>query len=414
MARIRTGVRGHLQTCCQVANLHAVDEQTTSTRRPLRVIIQQPALPAYRVPVFRELARRLGPDLEVIYGDARGGPPNVTPDGFTARFVHLREATIFGQRLLWHSPQITSAKRGLCDILVLSWNTRYVSLIPALLRARLAGVPTVLWGHGYSKLEAGWRSWGRRFVAQLATALLFYNRRAATMYIDAGFDPGRIFVAANSLDQEPIQAARRHWMDRPEDLAAFRREQGLGDGPVVLYVSRLTPKRRADLLVAAVGRLIKAHPTLTLVMIGGGDDTIGTLQQQARDLGIEDRVRFVGAIYDEMKLAPWFLSSDVVAFPFDMGLSLMHAFGYGKPVITSDRIESQGPEIEALRHGYNGLLYRHGDIEDLAKRLQELMADTALRAKMGEEAHRTILDTFNLSRMVEGFEAAIKYASRWQ
>jgi hypothetical protein len=50
---------------------------------PVRVVIQNWALPQYRIAVFRELARTTGIDLKVVYGRT-AGLPNVDPDGFEA------------------------------------------------------------------------------------------------------------------------------------------------------------------------------------------------------------------------------------------------------------------------------------------------------------------------------------------
>ncbi|MCC7351647.1 MAG: glycosyltransferase family 4 protein [Phycisphaerales bacterium] len=373
---------------------------------PIRVVIQQPALPKYRVPVFAELARRPRLEIQLMY--AQGEElPNVAAEGFRAQSVPMSQRMIGGRPLLWHQPQWDHATKTSCDVLVLSWNLHYASLIPALLRARANGVATILWGHGYSKTESAWRSWPRRKVTELATALLFYNHTAARQFVEMGWDPKRIFVALNALDQTPIQAARRHWLDRPEELARFRRENRLDSGPVILFVSRFDPANRLDLLLHAAEQLRARYPRLKLVLIGKGPDE-APLRALSISLGLADRAHFMGAIYDEMKLAPFFLSADLFCYPANIGLSILHAFGYGLPVVTSDRIESQNPEIEALRDGGNGLLYADGDIDALAAALQRVLDDSALRQNISAGAIQTVTEQFTLENMVDGFEAAVR------
>lgn len=92
----------------------------------------------------------------------------------------------------------------------------------------------------------------------------------------------------------------------------------------------------------------------------------------------------------------------------NIGLSLLHAFGYGLPVVTSDRLDAQNPEIEALRPSQNGLLYRHGDFKALAESLRELLTNEALRNALSKEAQRTVTEDFSLERMVDGFDKAIQ------
>jgi glycosyltransferase involved in cell wall biosynthesis len=241
--------------------------------------------------------------------------------------------------------------------------------------------------------------------------MLFYNHTAANQYIKAGFDSKKVFVALNCLDQSPIQKARKHWLGRPDELAAFRREQRLETGPVALFVSRLGPERRIELLLEAMTRLAPALPDLQLVVIGKGEHQTA-LKTAAEMLGIAQRVRFVGAIYDEMALAPWFLSADCLVFPAYIGLSLQHAFGYALPVITSNRLAGHGPEIEALRDGENGMLYADGDMNALAGAMRRLLENPSLRQSMAAEALKTVTERFTLSNMVDGFEAAARYCMR--
>jgi glycosyltransferase involved in cell wall biosynthesis len=378
--------------------------------RDIRVVVQQPALPKYRVPVFRELARRPGITLRLLYSSVPG-LTNVEPDGFAGEYVPTSRLQIRGRSIGWQQSQLSGAAPHTADVLVLSWDLNFLSLLPALVRARMNGVGTILWGHGYSKNEVPWRARMRRTVARLADAVMFYNHGTARQFVDAfGWKPSRVFVALNSLDQAPIEAARQQWLDRPEALEQFRREKDLGDGPVVLFVSRLEAENRVDLLIDAAGSLIKDFPGLKIIIVGKGPDQ-PRLQALARRHRLEASVRFLGAIYGEPELAPWFLSSDVFCYPANIGLSLLHAFGYGLPAVTSAQIESQNPEIEALRPEENGLLYAHGDVASLAGALRRLFTDRSLRDRLAENALATVRSEFCLERMVDGFERAIRFAA---
>ena len=384
----------------------SVDHQTD---KPLRVVAQQPSLAKYRVPIFRELASRPGIDFKLIYGE-RDGIPNVDPEGFTAEFVPMSSKRVLGRTMLWHAPQLEYADQSKADVLTLSWDLHYASLVPALLKARQNGVGTVLWGHGYSKQDAGWRAKARYSVAKLADALLFYNHKAAGAYVGAGFDPDRVFVALNAIDQSPIQAAREQWVNEPTRIEDFRREQKLGDAPVLLFVSRLEETNRVDLLIEAQAKLSEAFPSLVVAVVGKGPDG-ERLESLATQRGLADRVRFLGAIYDEERIAPWFMVSTAFCYPANIGLSILHGMGYGLPVVTSDKVESQNPEIEALRDGENGFLYRDGDIDDLAAKLELLLTDSATRNRMSAAAHATATERFSLANMVDGYVDAVRFAA---
>lgn len=374
---------------------------------PVRVVLQQPALVRYRVPVFRELASRPGIELKVEYAEYPG-LPNVKPEGFAGEFVPLRQFFVAGQELTWHSAQWRNATRRKADVLILSWSSRYISLIPTLLRAKLAGVKTVVWGHGVSKRESRLSFAFRAGLAKLATCVVFYNHTNAGRFVEQGFDRSRVFVALNCLDQTGIRQAKAAWQDDPRKLQEFRDQKGLGNGPIVLFVSRLDPNNRVDLLIEAAAIMARQRDDLRVVIVGSGEDS-DRLKQLIADRGLGRHVMMVGAVYNEMELAPYYLSADVYCYPRNIGLSVLHAFGYGLPVVTSDDMTTHNPEIEAIRPGENGLMYKDGDAASLAATLQRLIDDPALAQKMAAEALRTVDERFTLKNMVDGFEAAIRY-----
>ncbi len=381
-------------------------EASSAPATPLRVVMQQPALPRYRVPVFRELANRPGIDFRLWYA-AYPGLPNASPEGFLAEARSTRTIRLLGQELWWSSAQWQACARDHADVAILSWSTRYASLIPALLRARLGGVRAILWGHGHTKRPSRLRRWFLGAVTRLAHAVVFYNHTHAEHFIAHGGDRRRVFVALNALDQTPIQRARRAWLESPGRLDAWRREHDLADRPVVLFVSRLEPDNRVDLLIDAAKALVARRDDLRVIIVGKGPDE-GRLRAHAEHAGLAKHVLLPGAIYDEEQLAAYFLSATCFCYPRNIGLSILHAFGYGVPVVTGDDLDSHNPEIEALRPGENGLLYKDGDADDLARALGALIDDPALARRLGEEALRTATHTFTLSNMVDGFEAAIR------
>lgn len=372
----------------------------------MRVSIIQPSLAKYRVPVFALLAQRKDIELKVMYGETLN-IPNVAPQGFVGIHSPMTAFRIGSETMLWQSAQIEYATRKHSDVLILSWDIHYLSLIPALIRAKANGVGTILWGHGYSKRERAWRSFFRRQPTYLADTLLFYSQPVADAYRKCFYrNTAAIAVAQNALDQKEIQDAREAWLSCPEKLLQFQIDQKLLASQSILFCSRLEESNRVDLLLKAAAKLISQRRNLQVIVIGTGpaEDSLRCL---ACDLGINQNVRFVGGIYHQMDLAPWFLSSTVFCYPENIGLSLLHAFGYGLAVITSDKIEAHNPEIAALRPGENGLLYRHGDLDDLEKCLRQALTNVANCMEMGKTALKTVLEDFTLEHMVDGFEHAI-------
>lgn len=383
-----------------------MEEQQSAKSPTIRCVVQQLALPKYRVPFFLEVSKRRGIDILVLYSNT--DVPNAEAPAELS--VHYRDVRDLPLGMWWDGPLIEMLRREAFDVVVLAWNTRHLGMTPAIRAAKRHGMGVVLWGHGYSKNESWWRKWLRNRTARMADAIVTYTPSVAERCVREGISGERVFCAINSLDQTEIQAARKRWLDDPDRLRAFRETQGLGDRPVVLFVSRLHEPNRTDLLIEAASLLRDRLPDLLVAIVGKGPD-LERLQRFTADLGMEDSVRFVGAIYDEAELAPWFLCSRAFCYPKNIGLSLLHAFGYGLPAVTSDHIPSHNPEIEAFKDGTNGLFYRDGNTRHLAEQLGRLIEDGALRQSLGDGAHQTVTEEFTTQRMGDGMERAIRYAS---
>jgi glycosyltransferase involved in cell wall biosynthesis len=376
----------------------------------VKVALFQPALPHYRLPVFSALSRRAGIDLKVYYGQVPGLGNSRAAD-FNAQETRQFRLRVFGEDLVFDPAWLAEAWSGGAQVLLLPWDLHHVFLVPALLLARLRGKGTVLWGHGYSKTPRPWRRILRDAVGHLADSLLFYNHAAAERLTAQGWDERRVFVAPNTQDQTEIQAARRHWLRRPRKMLAFRVKQGLSPRSTVLYCSRLEKSNRVDLLIRAHAQLAGNLPRTRLVIIGQGPD-LGRLQALVADLEVQPSVLFLGGVYGQQELAPWFLSASVFCYPCNIGLSILHAFGYGLPVVTSDDLAAHNPEVEALRDQKNGLLYRDQDVFDLAEKLERFFDDSRFRRKLSLEARKTALAGYPLSKMVQGLKASLLAAGQ--
>ncbi len=358
------------------------------------------------------------------------GLPNVEPQGFASRVGRVR---LICRRpsFYWQTQQFRSALgsgEDQADVLILPWDLHYLSLVPAILTARSRGMGVVLWGHGYSKQDNAARTWARMRVGKLGDCVVLYNGRTRDFLLRNGIPEERVFIAPNSIDQAPVQAARWKCVSDAEGLARFRAEHGLDSGPVLLFVSRLLPERRVDLMLRAMARLSDRYPRMQAVIIGGGPEE-AAIRRMAQELGIAEldtkgstigsgasagsssgRIRLLGAVYEERELAPWFLSSDLMCFPAFLGLSVLHAFGYGLPVVTSDEPSQHGPEFAAIREGVNGKTFRADDAEDLATQLDWLLQDRERLRSASNAALATAIAEYNVPSMVDGLEAAVRFA----
>jgi len=370
----------------------------------IRIALCQPGLPSYRAPVFDLLAAQPDIELTVFVGDA-GGPANIDTTGcrFAAEPAPVTTQKLGPVTFKHQQAQIDAIDPQRFDLVILPWDAHYRSVKTAVQKARDVNLPVVLWGHGYSKNPSRLRDAIRNRLGRRADGVLLYSHAIADRLIaDHGFTASRVFVAPNAIDQQPIQTALLDWCDDRDKLAAFQQKHRLDPHRTIIFVSRLLAENRADMLIDALSLLRRAHADARLVIVGDGPDR-PNLETAARQLDLADRVTFTGAIYDEHELAPWMCSAAVFCYPVNIGLSILTAFGFGLPVLTSDNIAAHNPEIEALEVDHNAMTYHDGDVEDLARQIHELLNDYQLRERLSAEAHRTATQKYTLEKMVQGF-----------
>ena len=130
------------------------------------------------------------------------------------------------------------------------------------------------------------------------------------------------------------------------------------------------------------------------------------IEQQAARLGVRDRLTVTGLIPHE-DVPAWLARIDiaVLADSNDYG-SPMKIFEYmaaGKAIVAPD----YGPVLEVLQNGSTGVVFPRGDVGALQEALSELVADPALRRRLGENARVSVLREHTWARNAERLEAAL-------
>lgn len=375
----------------------------------MRVLIVQPEIPQYRLALFSGLARLPSLEITVVADETALTATALKETSATLPFRHRvrRLRPLPGRRLFWHTGvELNGMSTG--DAIVLSGNPRYLSNIPLIVAARRRQVGVVWWGQGWSVGSRGVAATVRRLLMRFTDVVLLYTDREKAEYIARGFDPMRVFATNNALDQEPIREQIAAWS--PNRLSEFRNANGLSQRRFVLFCSRLQEKVKLRLAVEALALLAQQGVILDLVVIGDGPDR-GRLEEHAKAIGVANQIRWLGAIYEECALAPWFLTASCMVYPGAIGLSLMHAFGYGLPVVTHDNPVNHNPEFAALRHRENGLLFRENSIVDLAAQIHEVVRSPALRGSLAAKALETVNGEYSMDGMVRRFQGAVERAA---
>jgi len=207
-------------------------------------------------------------------------------------------------------------------------------------------------------------------------------------------------ITVSEFDRQLALAAR---IASPERLITVH--NGMPDVPPEL---RAEPGRSpARLIMVARFETQKDHPTLLRALAGLTDhpweiDLIGDgplmreMQTLATSLGLAARVRFLGQRRDVGRLLAGaqasLLATNWEGFP----LSILEAMRAGLPVVASE----VGGIRESVRDGETGYLVPRGSVEQLRDRIGRLLADAALRARMGANGRARFTQEFTLDASV--------------
>jgi glycosyltransferase involved in cell wall biosynthesis len=192
------------------------------------------------------------------------------------------------------------------------------------------------------------------------------------------------------FDESASEAGRRDGSDPEQPLR-------------LTSVGRAVDKKGYDLLLAALAAL---PPTLhwRFSHIGGGE-LLSALQGQARDLGLEDRIEWLGALPQSQVLAQY-RDADLFVLPSRISADgdrdglpnvLMEAQSQGLACL-STRI-SGIPEL--IIHGETGWLVEQQNQAELTQALQQLMTDPGLRASLAQAGFRRVREEFSMQAGID-------------
>jgi len=265
---------------------------------------------------------------------------------------------------------------------------------PFILGARLAGVPRITGALGCLPSTEPFRcGWTFRALEALclscvdAIAAVSASGRNIWQRRDRG-TATKTRVIYNGIEVAP----QREEVSSRET----RREIGVPDRALVVGVSAgLAPVKGHRYLLDAFPAVLRSVPEAR-VMLAGDGPCRKELQRQAEELGISDRVTFLGHRDDIDRVVEAY---DVIALPSlseSMPFSLLEGMARGKPVVAS----AVGGIPELVEDGRTGYLVPPGDSHALARALVRVLSDQRTTVRMGQAARERVQEYFSLERMV--------------
>ena len=219
-----------------------------------------------------------------------------------------------------------------------------------------------------------------------AAKVIVPSEAAAVAFVQAGGRRDLIEVVANGLALQP----------EPGSRSEIRHALGLPAGPLVGVFSRLAPWKGQHVLLEALSEL----PGVGCIIVGdalfGEQDYAARLKTMVADLGLGDRVRFLGHRSDVPKLmqaVDAMVHPSIDAEPF--GRTLVEAMLAGVPVIATNA----GAAADILERGRAGTLVPPNDAHALAGAVASVLAEPDQLVTQLEYASRRARAQYGLAKM---------------
>ena len=360
--------------------------------------------PASHAPDVVEFLRGRGHEVEVVTtADApppkRAYPVRAVPRHHRVGVRHYRGAALVHHRARDADVVYTTGMFGRSALGASLARTPYVVKLtadPAFERSRRRGLvegDVDEFQHGGGGPAAALMRFARDVELRHAAHVFTPSAYLRGLAVGWGVAPDRVSVLPNPAPTLPALPAR-------EEL---RRRFGL-NGASLAFAGRLTAQKSLGRALEAVA----AAEGVTLAIAGEGPDR-GPLERIARELGIEDRVSFLGAQPRERVVELFhaadatILSSSWENFPH----TVVEALAVGTPVLAMEA----GGVAEVVQHEVNGLLVPAGDTAALAEAVRRFFGDAQLRQRLRGEAAKSVAE-YAPARVFGELEATLERVAR--
>jgi glycosyltransferase involved in cell wall biosynthesis len=192
----------------------------------------------------------------------------------------------------------------------------------------------------------------------------------------------------------------------PTDRGPVRRELGVPNDAVLIgWVGRLDRKKRVEDVLHAAAIVARRHRQARLVIIGGPDafmpDYAEELRHLSRKLGLAETVAFLGD------------RADVPRLLAGLDILVWLSRGEGMPHVISEAGAARLPVVatrdngseEQITDGVTGLFVPHGDPPAVAAALERLIADAALRRRLGENLRQRVERSYGTAIVIKRWAA---------
>jgi glycosyltransferase involved in cell wall biosynthesis len=372
----------------------------------------------YRVPLFQRLARYPQIDLRVCYC-SNIGVTEYLDKGFGLnlkwdipllegyRYEFLNNYSLFPPTNkpwgLFNPSVLSKLKKRKYDA-VLIYGYLFLTNWLVSLAYCLREIPVILAGETLLFRRPGFvkKSLLRLFLKNIQ-ACLYEGNKSLEFYKYFKISEKELFFLPCCVNNDFFITEVDKWQGMKEIM---KRDNSIPrDFPVILYASKLIPRKRPlDLLKAFTELQTKA----ALIFVGDGE-----LKPSLRDYADKHQIKnvFFPGFKNQSELPYYYAIADMFVLPSayePWGLVINEAMCAKLPIITTDKVAAA---YDLVKEGKNGYVLKVGDIESLRKSLEILVLEANRRSEMGSESFK-IISGWNYDLCIQGIIKALEFVNK--
>lgn len=373
-----------------------------------KIAILTNVVPNYREGFYKILFERSDYEITIFCQENIPGLNLITIHKKFPINVHLvKHISLEKEKLVW---QFLPFKKIFCeyDIIFVDGNPRNLSHFLFATFLRIFQKNVIIWSMVHSYKNNTFTESIRILWLKFFNSHFLYNDSDILQLRKRGFTNKTLVAMNNGLDQKKIDSEILKW--NLNKLNEWKSINNFKNKLLILSSGRLV-NNKYNTMMDALPYILEKYPNIVWCIIGSGPD-FNFLKNKAIEKKVDSNVVFLGEIFDESELAPFFLSSEIFIHPFAIGLSIMHAFGYGLPIITHNNPKKHGPEFIAFLEGVTGKSYIEDDYKSLADVAINLLDDKVSINVMKANTQKLVREKYNVEIMAQRFFELVSYFNK--
>ncbi len=348
-----------------------------------RILIVQPYIPKYRVPLFRLMKyalERQGIEVKIAAAvSAKNvvGRNDMSDESEIDFVLKTRSITAWGRDINFRrlAPVIREYKP---DFVIAEQAVKNIEIYPILLRRHFGShLRLAFWGQGrsFSESQPTWLAGMKQVLTKRGDWFFAYTQEGAEEVVHHGFPLNKVTVLNNSTDTLSLQ--RDLEKITSQEIIEFQHSLGLTAGMTGLFLGGVDQRKGIEFLLAATKLIQKKLPNFRLLVAGEGSES-----WKVRDFeSAGGPVRFLGRV-NGFKKALALNSSDALLIPEWIGLVALDSLTSGCPILSTSK-PTHSPEFQYLSQDQNCMV-SDWNIEAYSALVVEAFEDPELLSKLAK------------------------------